>query len=287
MQLRELLERKFSSWSRRYKSTWSSVLYGIRPDPGSVPGNLWVGDDVPLIPRPHYFSNPPSWNQFHTMRALDRVRPAQVKVVILGQDPYPRRRQATGRGFEQGDFQWWDSEVAYGMRHILQRLVHYRTGNFRYIRNDDAWRYVQEDSWPNEPDVPWPVKRLYDDWEDQGVIFLNMVLTYTLPKHVFEGHGEFWKPVVTAILRYLALRPSKRVVFAFWGRKPERFFYRARILQAAQSAGTAGNIRVLRNYHPSARPWNYGWAPPFLRGPNPFSEINRQLVGLGESEIEW
>jgi uracil DNA glycosylase len=203
--------------------------------------------------------------------------------VVLGQDPYPRQRQATGRAFEQGDFVSWDGSVAYGLKHIAQRLAQHRSGSNRYVRGDSAWSDVRADA--SALGLP-AVKRLYDGWEDQGVIFLNFVLTYTLPIHVFTGHARYWKPVVTAILRYLAERQSGKVVFALWGRKCGEFFERAMIQDAAQAAGTWGNCRAARFNHPSARPQG-GQRAPFLRGSNPFGVINRQLVSLGESVIDW
>jgi len=283
MGLRNLLQTRFANWPTRYRPTWNAVLNGVYPDADAVPASLRVPASVPLIPGPHTFPAPPAANEFHTMRALDRVTPSRVRVVVLGQDPYPRRRQATGRAFEQGDFVSWDGSVAYGLKHIVQRLAQHRSGEDRYVRGDGAWDDVRADASSLQLRS---VRRLYDGWENQGVIFLNFVLTYTLPAHVFTGHARFWKPVVTAILRHLAERPSRRIVFALWGTKCSEFFTRARILEAAQAAGTSGNSRVSRFNHPSARPQG-GQRAPFLRGSNPFDVINRQLASLGETVIDW
>lgn len=284
MRLRDRLRNLFTNWSNNYAPTWSAVLNGVSPSASGIPASLQVPTQVPLIPLPHNFSSSPAANQFHTMRALDRVRPSDVRVVVLGQDPYPRRRQATGRAFEQGDFTYWGGSIAYGLKHITQRLAQYRSGNAKYVQGDAAWNRVVADA----ASLGLPsVSRLYDRWEDQGVIFLNYVLTYTLPAHVFGGHDRFWSPVIAAILRYLATRQSQRVVFATWGSKPGAFFTGAGVLQLAQAAGTFGNCRVLRYSHPSARPSQYGGKAPFLRGGNPFREINARLTELGESVVDW
>jgi uracil-DNA glycosylase len=283
MRLQNLLRTRFSNWPAKYRPTWNGVLNGIVPNAADVPTSLSVSSQVPLIPGPHDFPAPVAANEFHTMRALDRVTPSNVRVVVLGQDPYPRKRQATGRAFEQGNLASWDDDVAYGLKHVIQRLAEHRTGNNWYVRSDAAWSDVR--AYASSVGLP-SVKQLYDRWENQGVIFLNFVLTYTLPAHVFTGHARYWKPVVTAILRHLATRQSKRVVFALWGQKCGTFFSSARVLDAAQAAGTFGNCRVVRSSHPSARPQG-GARAPFLRGRNQFRTINENLQDLGESAITW
>lgn len=284
MRLRDLLRSRFANWPRNYAAAWDPVLGGVSPAAAAVPASLTVSSQVPLLPRPHDFAASLQPNEFHTMRCLDRVRPAEVRVAVVGQDPYPRVRQATGRAFEQGDFASWGGSLAYGLKHIVQRLAQHRSGQAKYVQGDAAWSRVVADA----ASLQLPsVRALYDDWEDAGVVFLNYVPTYTLPAHVFTGHAPFWRPVATAILRHLATRPSKRIVFALFGTRPGAFFDGAGILAAASAAGTQGRCRVLRFKHPSARPSSFGAKAPFLRGANPFDLINDRLRDLGEAEVAW
>ena len=43
----------------------------------------------------------------HVFKALKDLSPAEIRVVIFGNDPFTRLEQATGRSFEQGDLSSW------------------------------------------------------------------------------------------------------------------------------------------------------------------------------------
>lgn len=62
----------------------------------------------------------------HVFKAFESVSPAEVRVVLLGQDPYPNELQATGRAFEQGDLESFGARkppVAYSLNKMLRRMV--------------------------------------------------------------------------------------------------------------------------------------------------------------------
>ncbi|WP_298857161.1 uracil-DNA glycosylase [uncultured Sulfitobacter sp.] len=124
---------------------------------------------------------PPAPLIFH---ALERVQPDDVRVVILGQDPYHTVGKAHGLAFS--------ITASFGGR--LDSL-----GNIFKELNDDL-----------------NVKRTctqLDDWADQGVLLLNTILT--VPESQPKGHAKLgWQVLTDQVLRHLANRPR---AYLLWG----------------------------------------------------------------------
>jgi len=144
--------------------------------------------------------------------ALQDCRPAQVRVVILGQDPYHGAGQAHGYGFSVPD----GVRPPPSLRNILAEVARDCPGS---------------SSRPN---------RLLD-WSRQGVLLLNTVLT------VEEGApgshaGRGWELCTDALIDALAALPTPKA-FLLWGAHAQA--KRGRIL----AAGTPS--RVLCANHPS------------------------------------
>ena len=144
-------------------------------------------------------------------RALRLLAPADVKVVVFGQDPYPRPGHATGLAFSAG----------HGKPVSLRRI-------FEILKADrPGW----------QPPERW----LLDSWARQGVLMLNTVLTVEVGaagSHMDCG----WQSLTSDIVRVLASREAPPT-FLLWGRPAHAFF------DAACPADT--RARVLRARHPS------------------------------------
>jgi len=144
-------------------------------------------------------------------RALRLVSPESAKVVIFGQDPYPRPGHADGLAFS----------AAQGKPHSLRRL-------FEVLAAD-------------RPGWQRPSLWALDAWAKQGVLLLNPVLTVELGQagsHTNCG----WQVLTSEIVKILcahAMPPS----FLLWGKPANAFF------DAARPAGCGA--AVLRTRHPS------------------------------------
>lgn len=293
MKLHTLLANAYGGWLGDVPAAWQGVLQGVAPDFAGVPKAASIGSTIPLFPRlksaPHPLSPPGAG----VLRAIERVRFDDVRVVVMGQDPYPSPREATGRGFEPGDWVSWgaggNAEVPRSFKRIVQRLVQHRTGNAAYAASDAAWTKVKNDEASGGITLRSP-KELYDGWEDQGAIFLNKVLTYTLPAHVGPYHGVLWRPIVSRVLHALATRKTGNVVFALWGAQGKAFFQSEGVQAAAVAAGTWNKrVKVVTASHPAAHS-GPGGKPGFLAGSNPFKRIAdaQKAVGAsGASVISW
>src|SRR5258708_5435782 len=121
MKLRARLKKYLKDWKGDLPAAWRPLFQGFelnftrrRPDLDFSPGD-------PRYParRGHPLPGAPAGS--HLFRALDGIPPADVRMVVLGQDPYPNLAHATGRAFEQGDLSDYSSmKVTASMRRILQ-----------------------------------------------------------------------------------------------------------------------------------------------------------------------
>ena len=144
-------------------------------------------------------------------RAMRLLAPDAVKVVVFGQDPYPRPGHADGLAFSAG----------HGKPVSLRRI-------FEILKADrPGW----------QPPERW----LLDGWARQGVLMLNPVLTVEVGAagaHMNCG----WQTLTSHIVRVLAQREAPPT-FLLWGKPAQAFF------DAACPAGSGA--RVLRARHPS------------------------------------
>ncbi|MFT3819016.1 MAG: uracil-DNA glycosylase [Rubrivivax sp.] len=144
-------------------------------------------------------------------RALRLVAPDQVRVVVFGQDPYPRPGHADGLAFSAG----------HGKPHSLRRV-------FEVLAADrPGWR----------PPAQWAL----DGWARQGVLLLNPVLTVEVGlagSHLHCG----WQALTSEIVKTLC-RQAEPPVFLLWGKPAGAFFDSARPPDA--------HPVVLRTRHPS------------------------------------
>lgn len=124
---------------------------------------------------------PPAPQRF---AALDRVAPAEVRVVILGQDPYHTAGKADGMAFS----------IRPEFRGRLDSL-----GNIFKELQDDL--HVTRD------------RTDLSDWADQGVLLLNTALSVTEGRpHAHKALG--WGQLVAEVLASLDARPR---AFLLWG----------------------------------------------------------------------
>lgn len=119
--------------------------------------------------------------------ALALTPPSAVKVVLLGQDPYPTAGNANGLAFSVTR----DVKIPASLKNV-----------FLGLEADLGLRV------PNHGDLT--------AWAERGVLLLNAVLTVrekTPQSHQKKG----WEPFTTAVLRHVARSPGK-VVFLCFGK---------------------------------------------------------------------
>lgn len=119
------------------------------------------------------------------LRALDECDPSDVKVVILGQDPYHGEGEAHGLSFSVPE----GTKMPPSLRNIYQELA-----------SDLGIRRTTTD---------------LSDWARQGVMLLNTSLT--VAKDNAGSHKDVgWEPFTDEVIRTVSGQPGKRV-FILWG----------------------------------------------------------------------
>lgn len=200
--------------------------------------------------------------QDQIFRALQLTAPEDVKVCIVGQDPYHTPGQANGLAFS----------VAPG--HPLQPSLR---NIYTELCNDIGCEYP-----PNGDLTPWAQK---------GVLLLNTSLTvyeHQANSHVSWGWNKFSKAVLQA-----ATKLPQPIVFILWGANAQDFL---KDLISCAAVHQEKHIIIERlvnkayilSSHPSpfsaSKPCR---GMPAFKGSKPFSTANRLLEEMGGEPIIW
>jgi len=131
----------------------------------------------------------PEYNDI--FRAFNLLSPKDVKVVIIGQDPYHGFNQANGLAFSVYD----DCKIPPSLRNIFKEL------------NDDIGCTI-------------PKSGNLIKWALQGVLLINSVLTVVQSKpNSHKGLG--WELFTDSIIKKLSL-DYENIVFILWGKPSQK-----------------------------------------------------------------
>ena len=172
---------------------------------------------------------------------------AEVRVLIVGQDPYPTPGHAVGLSFS----------VAPEVRRLPGSLVNI----FREYSEDLGY--------------PTPTTGDLTPWTERGVLLLNRVLTVQ-PGKPGSHRGKGWEEVTEQAIRALAARKSagrvggEPLVAILWGR------------DARTLVPLLAGIPAVESAHPSP----YSAASGFF-GSRPFSRANQLLEQEGARPVDW
>jgi len=135
-----------------------------------------------------------------------------LKVVILGQDPYINPNQAVGLSFSVPK----SANIPPSLQNI-----------YKEIKN-------------NYPDYKIPTHGSLENWSKQGILLLNTVLT--VRKSSSNSHaGKGWETFTDYVISQIAAK-KKSIIFVLWGRNAQD---KKKILQKYPS------VSFLESAHPS------------------------------------
>lgn len=230
------------------------------------------------------------------LNALAYVAPEDVRVVILGQDPYHGPGQAMGLSFSVPN----GEKLPPSLRNIYKEMT-------------------------SDLGCNMPVSGDLSAWAHKGVLLLNTTLT--VREHEANSHSKLgWQVVTTAVVE-ACMRLPQPVVFLAWGRPAIKLIESAKArvskdaLEGGDCVGVAGACAgvaaaggsasdaaapavadatgsssgdalackfILKSTHPSPLSASRaaGDLPAFL-GSRPFSRANDLLRECGAEPIDW
>lgn len=185
------------------------------------------------------------------LRALELTPLAEVKVLILGQDPYHGAGQAEGLAFS----------VAPG------------------VALPPSLRNIHKELGRDPALAPWrpPANGSLAHWARQGVLLLNTCLT--VEDGAPASHAGFgWEVLTDALIKALRSR-AHPLVLMLWGAHAQR------TALVGRDGPEAGPCLVLQSNHPSPLSATRGPAP-FL-GNGHFGRANEFLRQQGLAPVRW
>jgi uracil-DNA glycosylase len=172
-----------------------------------------------------------------------------VRVLVLGQDPYPNPSHAVGLSFSTGP----KGPIPASLRSI----------------------YVELDEGGYEP----PDNGDLSAWSQQGVMLLNRALTLPLdPQARPRRHFRWWAPIVTSAAKVIALEAADRAIAALlWGVPAHRM---RKYLEPT--------VRVFAASHPAplSAARSAGREEAF-RGSAPFTRVNNWFSQRDAPTVDW
>lgn len=164
-------------------------------------------------------------NNNRVFRALNFTDPEKIKIVIIGQDPYPNPQQACGLAFSSED-----GKVPASLKNIFKEIQADFGGSLR--TNADL-----------------------TDWAKQGVLLINTTLT-VLPGQS-NCHAKIGWYNITKFIVETVWNQSPKSVFLLWGRSAQNLVKHndpTRILKAGHPSPlsygrkNAGNFKGCKHF---------------------------------------
>lgn len=176
-----------------------------------------------------------------------------VKVVILGQDPYPSPGYATG--------------IAFGLKEAVDNFDLSRP-SLEVIKKE-LFRYI--------PDIELDYKfdHTLQNWQNQGVMLLNSALT--VQTWQVGSHQKMWEPFIKSVIQFLGVRKDP-VLFVSFGKVAFRILY--------SELNIKKNV-ILTFPHPRVDAYTSNPDSYKFIGNNVFNQIDSCLESMGKSKINW
>jgi uracil-DNA glycosylase len=189
---------------------------------------------------------PAAEDTFAALRACPD--PAAVRVIILGQDPYPTAGHAHG--------------LAFSVRTSVVKLPPSLVNIYKELSADLG--------------VAAPTNGCLQSWADQGVLLMNDILTVIQGARLSHA-GIGWEELTAQILTTV-LQTAPHVVVIAWGANAQKKLEHTGVFKAIRDRGHT----VLAAPHPSPLSAHTGFF-----GSRPFSQANAALTARGLAPIEW
>ncbi|MEU5659081.1 ADP-ribosyltransferase domain-containing protein [Streptomyces sp. NPDC047737] len=215
-----------------------------------------------------------------TFQALKPNPPHKWKVVVFGQNPYPRPESATGIAMFDNTFHdWKDSQFGrvVSIRCIIKAAAMWKYGIPKKTPIADVRALLKEQDTVQPPE--W-----FQAMLTQGVLLLNAALTASSDGAMAtDRHTKFWRPAVERIVEEIlkakqnAGEEDRYVVFAWWGAHARSL---KTVVTRLQKKYPGVEVRHIDHPNPAAQ------GDIFCDGEH-FGTVNAALASLGADEVDW
>ncbi|MEV8093181.1 ADP-ribosyltransferase domain-containing protein [Kitasatospora sp. NPDC085879] len=215
-----------------------------------------------------------------TFQALKPHAPHKWKVVVFGQNPYPRPESATGIAMFDNTFHdWKDSQFGrvVSIRCIIKAAAMWKYGIVKKTPIADVRALLKEQDTVQPPE--W-----FQAMLTQGVLLLNAALTADSDGATgTDRHTAFWRPVAERIVEEIlkakqdAAEEDRGVVFAWWGAHARSL---KKVVLQLQKKYPGVEVRHIDHANPAAQ------GDIFCDGDH-FGTVNAALASLGHDGIDW
>lgn len=215
-----------------------------------------------------------------TFQALKPNPPHKWKVVVFGQNPYPRPESATGIAMFDNTFHdWADSQFGrvVSIRCIIKAAAMWKHGIAKKTPIADIRALLKQHDTVQPPE--W-----FQAMLTQGVLLLNASLTASSDGALAtDQHTAFWRPVVERIVEEIlkakqdADEQDRGVVFAWWGAHARNL---KSLVLRLQKKYPGVEVRHLDHPNPAAQ-------GDIFCDNDHFATVNAALEALGVDPIDW
>jgi uracil DNA glycosylase len=196
----------------------------------------------------------------NTFRALNEIN-GEIKVVIFGQDPYPREESANGIAFFDNAIKNWDDKLSPSFRNLIKNVLICESMLKTTSKIVELRNVLKKNKIISPPE--W-----FKHTQEQGVCWLNIALTFE-SKDTLNKHTTFWKNIIKEIILEIIKNSKNGLVFVLWGghaKKLKSFIPKDK------------KIKFVEANHPSVESFHKI---------ETFKKINEELKSLKLKEINW
>ncbi len=167
---------------------------------------------------------------------FNRIAPGDVRCVLFGEDPYPRRSSANGVAFWDAEIKsWQDKTNGNSLKNILKALL-VDDGLADYNTPIAQCREIALERRIKSP------QELFQLWLSQGVLLINTSLTFAGSSQK-KAHFQFWQTFHQAVIPALNHR-AESPFYILWGKKAQA--WTDTILQSIDDTE-----KIIRQGHPT------------------------------------
>ena len=284
--LRDAMREILEGWRGDLDPDWREIVRGAELGFDAMDSALTLEPWEPVFPARKGKRYPGAPRKAHIFHAFDSIDPDGVRIVVLGQDPYPCGAFSTGRAFEAGNVAAWrelEKMFSVSVRTFMLQIAAARTNDESYAGSVAEWPRLRKEIEAGAFAIEAPAD-IADRWVRQGVLLLNSALTLSRfavegDPHQTRGHLPLWRPFISAVLEHIAARGAP-VAFIGFGEQAADALAAARIPGGADGSASNGGVACFLRKHPAR-------GDEVLRLPNPFVLANRHLAAMGASPVDW